>query len=140
MQLRSSLQLYAPFEFWTASQSERKANCNGCGSELDLSGKLVPNTMYGLDVRIACCIHDWMYAKGSTLADKLFADAIFLLNLSLLIIDGSSLLTMPLRLLRASKYFVAVVKAGEESFFYNKSKNKEMYITFKGTFKEVLDV
>lgn len=134
------MKLYAPIEYWNAAQKQRAENCNGCGSELDLSGKLVPDTMYGLNIRQACCIHDWMYRFGKTYADKLFADAIFLLNLCLIIIAKSNWFTMGLRLLRATKYFVAVVKAGEESFFYEKEKNKVMHITFKGTFMEMPNV
>jgi hypothetical protein len=127
--------LYAPKEYWDASDEEREANCNGCGSELDLSGTLVPNTMYGLNVIQACCIHDWMYAKGQTLADKLFADCMFLFNLVIIILNSSGLLLKIPRLLRATKYFIAVVRYGETSFFDNKEKNEATYITFKGEFR-----
>ena len=131
------MKLYAPNEYWAASKEERETHCNGCGSELDLSGKLVPNTMYGLNVRQACCIHDWMYYFGKTYADKLFADAIFLLNLTVMILDKSGWWSKLPRLLRATKYFVAVARYGDKSFFDDKEGNTDMYITFKGTFKAI---
>lgn len=131
------MKLYAPLHYWNSTKEQRESDCNGCGSELDLSGKLVPNTMYGLNIRPACCVHDFMYIHGKTYADKLFADAIFLLNLCVIIIEKSNWFTMGFRLLRATKYFVAVVKAGDDSFFHKKDKNDDMYITFHGTFKEI---
>lgn len=133
------MRLYAPIEWWESTKEQREKNCNGCGSELDLSGKLVPNTMYGLDVMVCCCVHDFMYLNGTTLGDKLFADSMFLLNLTLLIIKAGGFF-MLLRLLRATKYFVAVVKAGDKSFFDGKPINEELNITFKGNFRELEEI
>ena len=130
------MRLYAPIEWWESTEEQREKNCNGCGSGLDLSGKLVPDTMYGLNIRPCCCAHDFMYLKGITFGDKLFADAMFLLNLTLAIIAKGGILMLP-RLLRATKYFVAVVKAGDNSFFDHKEKNNTLEITFKGNFREL---
>jgi hypothetical protein len=129
------MKLYAPNSYWESSELEREANNNGCGSELDLSGKLVPNTMYGLNIKKACGIHDWMYIKGVTYGDRLFADGFFLVNLSIIIIQEGGWLTT-LRLLRATKYCVAVLVKGSDSFFHGKDRNEDMYITFKGEFKD----
>ena len=130
------MKIYAPIEFWNATQEEREALCNGCGSELDLSGKLVPDYIWGVYVRPLCCIHDWMYIRGVTLADKLFSDAMFLLNLCIAMINKGGWLLV-LRLFSSSTYFIAVVKAGEKSFFEGKEKNDIMEITFSGTFKDL---
>jgi hypothetical protein len=126
--------LYAPGEFWAATEEVRAKHCNGCGSELDVSGKLVPDTMYGLDVRSACCIHDWMYAFGKTAGDKLFADAVFMMNMAAIIISHGGWLMLP-RLLRATKYYVAVATAGNDSFWYEKERNNVKSITFRGNFQ-----
>ena len=129
------MKLYAPLEWWGATQEEKEENCNGCGSELDLTGKLVPNTLYGLDVRVACCVHDWMYKFGVTQGDKFFADAVFLLNMTVLILAKGGWLCA-LRLLRASKYFAAVAWKGGDSFFHEKKENGDYHISFKGEFRE----
>lgn len=131
------MKLYAPYEYWLASHEDREKNCNGCGSGLDLSGKLVPNTMYGLDIVLACCIHDWMYKYGRTLGDKLFADSMFLLNMTIIILNRSGWFLKVPRLLRAGKYFAAVAAKGNESFFHEKRPNEDMSITFAGTFKSI---
>lgn len=133
------LNLYAPKGFWSATEKEKEENCNGCGSELDLSGKLVPNTMYGLDVRPACCPHDWGYKFGKTHADKVFTDCMFLYNMVALILNAGGWLTIP-RLLRATKYFIAVVKYGDKSFWDGKIKNEKNKITFKGEFRKIKGV
>lgn len=129
------MKLYAPKEWWEALPTLREEHCNGCGSELDLTGKLVPNTLYGLNVRVACCVHDWMYIKGETQGDRLFADAVFLLNMTVIILAKGGWLCA-LRLLRASKYFAAVAWKGGDSFFHEKEENGDYHITFKGEFRD----
>ena len=131
-----TLPLYAPKEWWENREKAIKEECNGCGSELDLSGKLVPNTIYGLDIsKDCCCPHDWMYRHGITWLDKIFSDVFFLYNMVAIILNAGGWIVW-LRLFRATKYFVAVVKAGDKSF----SKDKESVsdakeITFKGEFR-----
>lgn len=130
------MKLYAPKEYWNSSEEQREKNCNGCGSDLDFSGKLVPDTIYGVDIRKACCIHDWMYRFGVTVADKLFADVMFMANMSMIIVHNGGLL-LTIRMMRASKYAVAVILKGGDSFFYEKERNDRWDITFSGTFKEI---
>jgi hypothetical protein len=127
--------LYAPFEYWNASAEERTRHCNGCGSDLDLSGKLVPDTLYGLNIREACCIHDWMYSFGKTAGDKYFSDAVFMMNMASIIVRSSTWVMKILRLLRAAKFYSAVVLHGEASFFHGKPMNDSIEITFKGRFR-----
>lgn len=126
------MKLYAPISYWGATEDERKAVCNGCGAK---GGVKVPNTFYGLSIKDSCNIHDWMFKEGTTWADMLFANAIFLLNMTIQIINGSNWATQPLRMMRATKYFLAVVQLGTSAYWVDKEENEEMNITFQGTFK-----
>lgn len=125
-------QLYAPKTYWNATKKQKDKTCNGCGAK---GGIKVPDTFYGLCIKKACDIHDWMYEEGETYADFLFANAIFLLNLCLIVINGSNWFTKFFRLARASKYFLAVAIEGQDAFWANKKRNKKMYITYKGEFR-----
>ncbi len=127
------MQLYAPKTFWKATPEERQKHCNGCGSK---NGIKVPNTFYGLCVKEAFNIHDWMYAKGYTLADKLFADAIFRMNLSIIIDNNSNSFMSVLRHSRAAKYYLAVERWGDNNYWKNKTRNENLNITFKGEFRD----
>lgn len=126
------MQLYAPNSYYNATCEEKRKVCNGCGSK---GGIKVPGTFYGLDITPACNIHDWMFEKGTTYGDFLFANAMFLLNLVLLVIEGSNWFMKILRLARATKYFLAVALKGQDAYWKNKTKNEEMHITYKGGFK-----
>ena len=132
-----TLPIYAPKEWWENKEKAIKKDCNGCGSDLDLSGKLVPNTIYGLNIRDRCCCpHDFMYKYGKTWLDKIFADVMFLYNMTAVIINKGGWLTL-FRLLRATKYFVAVIKGGDNSFSDDGKKivSDDKEITFKGEFR-----
>jgi hypothetical protein len=131
------LPFYAPKQWWKHKAQAIKEDCNGCGSDIDLSGKLVPNTLYGLDIKEQCCCpHDWGYKYGVTKLDKMFTDVMFLYNMTALIINTGGWLTVP-RLLRATKYFIAVVKYGDKSFYEGKAPllEDEKIITFQGEFR-----
>lgn len=146
---RASIKLYAPNEYWLASKKERANICNGCGAKKGLN---VPDTFYGLCVKEACNIHDWMYHFGKTKADKLFADAMFRLNLTILIDEHyenhpsilSGFLT-PLRHSRAAKYYFAVAKWGDSAYWLEKHNQfepliiqnlkRDLKITFNGKFE-----
>ena len=136
---------YAPKPWWEHKAQAIKEDCNGCGSELDLSGKLVPDTLYGLNIRDTCCCpHDYGYKYGITWMDKIFTDVIFLYNMTAIVLNAAAnskwysrdkILMIP-RLLRATKYFVAVVKYGDKSFAEGKaSVSDKKEITFKGEFR-----
>lgn len=130
------LPFYAPKVWWENKETSIKEDCNGCGSNLDLSGKLVPNKIYGLDISEACCCpHDFGYKYGTTNLDKMFTDVMFLYNMTALILNKGGLLTIP-RLLRATKYFIAVVQYGEKSYKAGKKLiSDEKKITFQGEFR-----
>ena len=124
------MKLYAPKSYWNASQEDKKKICNGCGAK---DGIKVPDTMWGLLIIMACQIHDWMFHEGKTYGDFLFANAIFIFNLTMIIIARSANWFMiTLRLGRASKYFYAVMIKGEKAYWVDKEKNKNLNITYKG--------
>ena len=124
--------LYAPNSYWKATKQQKDEICNGCGAK---GGLKVPNTFYGLSIKEACNIHDWMYNEVQTFADFLFANAMFLLNLVTLILHASNWFTKILRLSRATKYFLAVALKGEDAYWVNKKRNSLMHITYKGSFR-----
>lgn len=128
------MKLYAPISYWESTEEQRKEVCNGCGAK---GGVKFPNTFYGLSIKDSCNIHDWMWNEGTTLADKLFADAIFLMNMAIQVISGSNFIMQPLRLMRATKYFLAVIQVGHKAYWVDKEENDCMHITFTGTFKEL---
>lgn len=126
------MKLYAPKEYWEATPEQIANICNGCGSK---DGVKVPNTMWGLSIKEACFRHDFMYYLGKTRGDKFFSDAMFMMNLAVLIINSSNWFTVMPRLFRATKYYIAVVKYGKDAYWVNKEPNEEMTITLRGEFR-----
>jgi len=126
------MKLYAPKTYWNATEEQLENICNGCGAK---DGIKVPNTMWGLNIKPCCQIHDWMFAEGKTYADFLFANAIFIMNLTITIVSFGNKWLAPIRLARATKYFLAVQTLGQDAFWIDKNKNDEMKITFKGEFR-----
>lgn len=124
--------VYAPNSYWEASEEQRAKVCNGCGAK---GGTKVPNTMWGLNIKQACNIHDWMFENGATLADFYFSNAVFIMNLALIIVENGSKWLAPLRLARATKYFLAVQELGQDAYWVNNIRNNKMYITYKGSFR-----
>jgi len=94
-------------------------NCNGCGS--GWSALIVPDTIYGLDIKQVCCIHDDRYERGGNLDDKRLADREFLDNLLILINDYKKWYYPHwLARHRALTYYDAVVRAGHGAFNFKK--------------------
>jgi len=94
-------------------------DCNGCGS--GWSAKLIPNSIYWVNIRPACCIHDNRYKNGKTAEDKASADREFLNNM-LRLIEAKKAWYYPHFLARgrAIKYYTAVVNFGGPAFFKGK--------------------
>ena len=92
--------------------------CNGCGS--GWNAVLVPNSIYGLDIRICCCIHDYDYEVGHTEENRKVADTKLEANINK-IIDLYDKWWYPTRLAkaRAKKYRLAVNKFGASAFNYS---------------------
>ena len=118
----SSTKLFAPKEYWEAKKHNPALIgevCNGCGTS-GWKGKLVPETMWGLDISAACDIHDWMYFHGKSEEDRLEADRVFLNNLFRLINAYGGWLAW-LRRYRATTYYNAVRVFGAEPFWWGKN-------------------
>jgi len=103
---------------WNAA----KSISNGCGTD-GWKGKIVPETMYGLNISIACDIHDFDYYFGMDWADKTEADNRFLDNLCRIIKHESKWWNCwlnPLRRIRAKEYHLAVKYFGSNAFIAGK--------------------
>jgi len=130
--------IYAPLSFWNADEPQIKETCNGCGAK---GGIKVPDTMWFLSITLACQVHDWMFKEGKTLGDFFFANAIFLFNLTAIIINGSNFLTILPRIQRATKYFLATMSdAGRKAYWVEKEENDIITITYKGSFKKMGEI
>ena len=137
--------IYAPISYWELSPAEKEQLCNGCGAK---NGLKVPGTFWGLNIEEACNIHDYMYYIGKTHYDKLFADAIFRLNLTVIIDSKESFLNRTLNLFRhhrAGKYYIAVAKYGNSAFWVDKERLSPedpmaFRITFTGEFRNLEDL
>lgn len=60
---------------------EADCECGLNGYRLDP----IPDSILGISIKEACCIHDWMYGKGITAADRAQADKYFLENVLFII-------------------------------------------------------
>ncbi len=120
--------LFAPESFIKASVAMRYMVCNGCGPGGWLAA-FVPDTIWGLPIRAACNIHDWMYAEGKTHEDKLIADRVFKYNLLRMIENaGGWWWLQALRRRRALIYFNVVDQYGGPWFWAR--KNPESHLVF----------
>ena len=126
------MKVYAPKSYWNASPEEIAATCNGCGAE---GGIKVPDKMWGLDIKHCFQIHDWMFKHGITYADFVFANAVFIMNLTITIIAQSNKWLAPFRLAIATKYFLAVQTLGVDAYWKDKRRNDMMVITYVGEFR-----
>ena len=137
--------IYAPISYWELSPAEKEQLCNGCGAK---NGLKVPGTFWGLNIEEACNIHDYMYNIGKTHYDKLFADAMFRLNLTVIIDSKESFLNRTLNLFRhhrAGKYYIAVAKYGNSAFWVDKERLSPedpdaFRITYTGEFRNLEDL
>jgi hypothetical protein len=125
-----TVDLYAPAGFVAASPEVRDYVANGCGPAA-WKHKIISDVIWGLDIRICCDIHDWMYADGDTIADKDAADRTFLNNM-LRMVDaagGPGWLQM-LRRRRAKTYYEAVCLFGGAPFWDGKNLAGELFPAF----------
>ena len=107
------------YELFKPKGYVQKEDCNGCGT--GWSASLVPNTIYTLDIKPACCIHDFMYEIGQTIEDKEEADRVFLNNM-IRIVNAKKSWWFPhfLARSRALNYYNAVTNFGGEAFWKEK--------------------
>lgn len=122
----ATAQIFAPASYWRESPALLDEVANGCGPG-GIGDKLVPDTLWFLNIRPACRVHDYMYWRGRTLADKSEADRVFLNNM-IRIIDAKTRWGWLrwLRYRRAYKYFEAVHLGGGPYFWRGKNRPGEM--------------
>jgi hypothetical protein len=121
--------LYAPNSYTHASEAIRAAVVNGCGPG-GWKFDLVPDTIYGLNITLACNIHDWMYHEGETIADKDTADRVMLNNLLRMIdVARAPFWLRKLRCWRARTYYNAVHLYGGSAFWADKNNGNETITT-----------
>jgi len=108
--------------YWQAAAKLLATMTGGCGAE-SARFDLVPDTVWGLCIKPACNIHDYMYAVGKTLAEKIQADSIFLYNMNRIVECTGGALEWP-RKRRVYKYFLAVKYKGHAAFWENKDRDK----------------
>jgi hypothetical protein len=79
--------------------------------------QLVPDSILGLRIRMACAIHDYSYYIGSTEQDKTDADIELFANGFRIIKQRSNKFTGLLRSAILSRYFLACAYGGSSSFY-----------------------
>lgn len=112
--------LAAPESFWyyLGFGDDLSVVINGCGPR-GLGDFLIPDTIYGLSVKPACKIHDWMYTiyndeDGFKLSNQVFLDNMIRINNS----ASKHELLKWIRMRRILKYYRAVRDFGR-LFFYD---------------------
>jgi len=91
---------------------------NGCGPS-GWKGDLVPDSLGGIDISEACCIHDYDYEMGGVEEDRERANMHFLLNmLTIIHRDDTWLTNEGVAIKWATNYYMAVVEYGKEYFNY----------------------
>lgn len=122
----SKVKLYAPRSYWDASEDLLFAVTGGCGPG-GVGDLLVPDTIWGLNIRRCCQIHDFMYWEGLCHADKEAADRVFLYNM-LRVVQArtKNKWLRRLRVRRAKTYYEAVSTFGGPAFWDNKNDDSEM--------------
>ena len=120
------IRLYAPVAYWQADEATSASVVGGCGPG-GVGDWLVPDIIWGLNVKPACRIHDWMYYFGECNADKKAADRSFRNNMVRLIAGTPARrTTVRIRLWLAERYYKAVKKYGGPAFWDNKNDKSEM--------------
>lgn len=80
----------------------------------------VPDTVWGLSVRPACDIHDWMWAHATDIAGMDAGNRVFLNNM-LRIVEARGGWLRRFRRRRCYAYYLAVAKFGSHHFWRGKN-------------------
>jgi len=111
--------LLCPISMASARMDDIMIQTGGCGRD-GLEDRLIPDSIWGLDITPVCRVHDWMYQQARERgrkhrdaerlrAEEAFADGVMACNLVQLIQQRtSSRLLRWLRLRRAHKYIDAI--------------------------------
>lgn len=122
------MKLKTLYGYDNASDTEKKKICNGCGPSGGWKEKIIPDTIWGLNINPACAIHDWGYHFGTSDWDKERVDLMFLENMNIMISNASWWFRW-LRRRRALKYYWAVKYFGKKAFMANKEGTKYVALT-----------
>ncbi len=123
--------LCVPKSYYDASPEELTHIVNGCGAAGSWLSTFIPERFSGLDISLACDIHDWMYHYGIEWADKLTADRVFMYNMMVIIdnaeIDGDNPAKSKRRRDKGELYFDFVSIFGKSAYLVGKNgiKSKE---------------
>jgi hypothetical protein len=124
------LKLQAPPAFWVFHKDTLAELVNGCGPG-GWKGVAIPDTVYGLSIKQACDIHDFMYLYGETEAERKEADQWFSHNMHVIVVNHYEASTLPsflknlmlfLRRRRIKKYYL-FVRAFGGSYFWTDDKH-----------------
>ena len=128
-----NLPLYIPQNYLQATDKQRASVCNGCGAK---NGAKVPNTIWGISIKTACNIHDWMFNIGKTKGDYYFANIMFFWNMTAIVVNASNVFTLLIRMERVLTYFLGVMSSkGVKAYWVDKSvKDESNTITIRGEF------
>jgi hypothetical protein len=102
--------------FFTHSDPMDYEDC--CGAGEGLGERIVPDTIWGLKISLACFVHDDMFERGEkTWAHFHQSNSIFLKNIiNIIHAYSKSRILKHLRLYRAVSYYNAVDRFGKRSF------------------------
>ncbi len=116
----------APHSFWSDTNDNILAVCNGLGAEDDWRSEFIPDTIWGLNISLASIPHDWCFAHGRTERQFHKANLYFLFNMNQIIRKHSANeLMLMLRYLRSNKYYMATEsREGRAAFFKGKRTNR----------------
>lgn len=125
----AELILYAPQTFVDATLERRGEICNGCGTWDSWKLEYITDRLFGLSIKEACDIHDWMYVFGQTEKDREEADRVFRNNM-LRIVEwcGGWGPIIFLRRRKAQHYYVLVKTFGGIYFWANKNAEMNEYV------------
>lgn len=101
--------LLAPESYWKLSEDERYEIVNGCGPER-VTG-LIPNSIFGINLKPACDIHDYTYTKA-TAENRHNADNLFFLNMYSIARKHRSIPMRVIGTISAGFYFIIVKLLG----------------------------
>jgi len=130
VKMKKQIKLKSQYDYYNIPKDVLKKLTNGCGpAGSGWKSKLIPNTIYGLNIEECCSIHDIGYHFGISDYGKTSADKIFLENMYTLIKHGNWWLRF-LRRRRAIKYYLAVKYFGKKAYMANKDGvNNDIEIT-----------
>lgn len=113
----NGVELAAPSSFWRYLFADTSDVINGCGAG-GVGDLFVPDTVYGLNIKPACMIHDWMFTifnseEAFKLSNQIFFDNMCRINSA----KTKKGFLKWLRYRRILKYYQAVEIFGRPHFY-----------------------